>query len=74
MNIQLQNLKVKEVKLFLSISFLLGSQSDSTGIFIGDSGKSVSKFSDGMWFLLFEDLCNGEEYLQVNKTSKKHWN
>ena len=34
--------------------------------------KSDSKFSGLRWFLLFEDLCNGEGSLQANKTSKKH--
>ena len=34
----------------------------------------VSKFSGLRWFLLFEDLYNEEGSLQVNKTSKKHYN
>ena len=41
------------------------------GIFNADSRKSVSKFSRLRWFLVFEDLYNGEGSLQVNKTSKK---
>ena len=36
------------------------------------SRKSVSKFSNLKWFLLFEDLYNGEGSLEANKTSKKH--
>ena len=37
-----------------------------------DSRKSVSKFSDLTWFLLFEDSYNKEGSLQANRTSKKH--
>ena len=33
--------------------------------------EKVSKFSGLRWFLLFEDLYNGEGSLQANKTSKK---
>ena len=43
------------------------------GAFHADSRKSASKFSGLSWFLLFEDLYNGEGPLQANKTSKKHW-
>ena len=43
---------------------------DLIGIFNADSRKSVSKFSGLMWFLVFEDLYNGEISLQANKTSK----
>ena len=41
------------------------------GIFNADSRKSVSKFSRLRWFLVFEDLYNGEGSLQANKASKK---
>ena len=34
--------------------------------------KSVSKFSGLRWFFVFENLYNGEESLQANKTSKRH--
>ena len=33
---------------------------DLIGFFNADSRKSVSKFSGLMWFLVFEDLYNGE--------------
>ena len=35
-----------------------------------DSRKCFSKFTDLRWFLLFEDLYNGEGSLQANKASK----
>ena len=41
------------------------------GILNADSRKSVSKFSWLRWFLVFEDLYNGEGSSQTNKTSKK---
>ena len=41
------------------------------GIFNADSRTSVPKFSGIRWFLLFEDLYNGEGSLQANKTNKK---
>ena len=44
---------------------------DLIDTFSADSRKIVSKFSGLRWFLLFEDLCNGEGSLQANKTSKK---
>ena len=34
--------------------------------------KMPPKFSGLRWFLVFEDLYNGEGSLQANKTSKKH--
>ena len=36
--------------------------------------KVPPKFSGLRWFLVFEDLYNGEGSLQANKTSKKHQN
>ena len=51
---------------------------DLIGTFNADSRKNVSKVSGLTWFLLFEDLYNGEGSLQANKTSKKQllkkWN
>ena len=44
---------------------------DLIGFFNADSRKSVSKFSGLWWFLLFEDLYNGEGSLQANETNKK---
>ena len=41
---------------------------DLTDIFNADSRKNVSKLSGLRWFLLFEDLYNGEGPLQANKT------
>ena len=38
-----------------------------------DSRKSVSKFSDLRWFILFEDLYNEEGSLQANKTRGGGW-
>ena len=46
---------------------------DLIGTFNHDSRISVPKFSGLRSFLVFEDSCNGEGSLQVNKTSKKHW-
>ena len=45
---------------------------DLIGIFNADSLKSISKFSGLWWFLVSEDLYNGEGFLQANKTSQKH--
>ena len=45
---------------------------DLIAIFNADSRKNVSKFSDLRWFLLFEDIYNGEGSSQANKTRKKH--
>ena len=45
---------------------------DLIGISNADSRTSASKFSGLRWFLVFEDLFNGEESLQASKTSKKH--
>ena len=56
----------------LSILFLLSSYWDLKSIFNVDSRKNALKFSGLRWFLLFEDLYNGEGSLQENKTSKKH--
>ena len=47
---------------------------DVIGIFNADGRKSVSKFSGLGWFLVFEDLYNGEGSLQAKKTSKKRFN
>ena len=44
---------------------------DLIGIFNADSRKNVSKLSGLRWFLLLEDLYNGEGSLKANKTSKK---
>ena len=43
---------------------------DLTGIFNVEIRKSVSKFSSLRWFLVFEDLYNGEGSLEPNKTSQ----
>ena len=43
---------------------------DLIGTFSADSRKSVSKLSGLSWFLLFEDLRNGEGSLQANKLVK----
>ena len=56
--------------LLLSILFLLGSEWDIIGIFNADNRKSVSKLSGLKWFLLFEDLYNGEGSLKAKKTRK----
>ena len=47
---------------------------DLVGIFNTKSWKTVSKLIDLRWFLLFEDLHNGDGPLQANKTRKKHQN
>ena len=47
---------------------------DLVGIFNAESRKTVSKLKSLRWFLLFEDLHNGEGPLQANKTTKKHQN
>ena len=47
---------------------------DLGGIFNAESRKPVSKLTSLRWFLLFEDLQNGEGPLQANKTTKKHQN
>ena len=47
---------------------------DLIGIFNADSLKSISKFSGLWWFLVSEDLYNGEGFLQANKTSQKQQN
>ena len=47
---------------------------DVIGIFNADGRKSVTKFSGLGWFLVFEDLYNGEGSLQAKKTSKKRFN
>ena len=44
---------------------------DVISVFNTDDRKSVSTFSGLRWFLLFEDLYNGEGSLQTNKTAKK---
>ena len=44
---------------------------DVISIFNTDDRKSVSTFLGLRWFLLFEDLYNGEGSLQTNKTGKK---
>ena len=47
---------------------------DLVGIFNAESRKTVSKLTSLRWFLLFEDLQNGEGPLQANKTTKNHQN
>ena len=59
MNIKFQNLKTKG---FISAWQL-----------VTDNRKSVSKFSDLRWFILFEDLYNEEGSLQANKTRGGGW-
>ena len=71
MNIQFQNLKIKGElaysKYFISAWWLA---TDLIGIFNADSRKTVSEFSGLRRFFLFEDLYNGEGFLQVNETNK----
>ena len=43
---------------------------DLIGTFNVDGRKNVSKLSSLKWFLLLEDLCNGDGPLQANKTSE----
>ena len=47
---------------------------DLAGIFDIENRKTVSKLKGLRWFLVFEDLSNGEGPLQANKTRKKHQN
>ena len=41
---------------------------DLVGIFNAEGRKAVSKLTGLRWFFLFEDLQNGMEPLQANKT------
>ena len=50
----------RRLRILLSISFLLSNWWDLIGIFNAENKKGVSKFSGLRWFLLFEDLDNGE--------------